>query len=1017
MVKEIKYGGYTATPSDYECPDGELAAAINLVPEENGMLKTIGSPKVSFTLPSGNNTEYGYQYRYAILFIHKAESYTHYIFGEERIYKGPRKRYYTILHWIDKEEFDSITDEQEIISVLRNSAHIIQHDFKHEENDKISVSAIGNTLLVKGGTDALMHYTIWRDGSYKYLGDHLPELYLSFGLRGKGNRTTKYLEEGVLSDSMEIGLYTTGVNRCVYYGENNVAIGSNDNWNLITTNVLGVVNALVQEASDNGHFTQPFFVRYALRLYDGTLAMHSAPILMNPCTTDNPIVFIKSFDIDDNNTITKLKCGFFSIEAALDCKYIPGISDDDLLNNWKDIITSVDVFITPQIYTYDQSGMVYGIKDVDAFESTFIGARVNNLAQKPEGYTSPGRFSRVNENEENTDNSPYCQYKYKHLCITEVRGLTNSMPNFVFELPQFTEEKRINNMKGERASSFYFLTSIKLEDLPREHRKEIVLDKAYLSALTSREKMTDDYQTHDHIIPNRIFDYNNRLNVSGITRKLYNGYPLCSMLAYCNSKYNFTYTTTTGGSRPNGRTVTRADYEYIGHNAKYKVIVYLNKDGRECRVVSDLSSVTAAPLLQNILSDNDSNGNTVGESWGCYFYYPDKDAYKMEIIHYNNGNNAEMYHDDGDTYEVFLKQHDFLNGAFAFVDYNTIKIKSKTYQNDLPAAVNNIISLLNKMYTTEADNPFVFSTTNINTIGTGEILGISTAAKALSQGQFGQFPLYAFTTEGVWALEVAEDGTFKVKQPITRDVCINSDSITQLDNAVLFCTDRGIMLLSGSNSICISDSLDAEALFNAADLPKLADVAGSITGTTSSAVSFKEFVKQAKMLYDYTHQRIIVYNANYAYAYVYSLKSKQWGMMESDITDGLNSYPECLAITKENGIVNISDEEERKENTENATSLLITRPLKLDEPDVLKTISTVIQRGKFRKGHVQSILYGSRDLFSWVPVWSSKDHVMTRFRGTPYKYFRIALLCNLEQDESIFGCTIEYERRFVNKLR
>lgn len=33
MVTEIKYNGYNTKPSDYECADGDLAAAINLIPE------------------------------------------------------------------------------------------------------------------------------------------------------------------------------------------------------------------------------------------------------------------------------------------------------------------------------------------------------------------------------------------------------------------------------------------------------------------------------------------------------------------------------------------------------------------------------------------------------------------------------------------------------------------------------------------------------------------------------------------------------------------------------------------------------------------------------------------------------------------------------------------------------------------------------------------------------------------------------------------------------------------------
>lgn len=43
MTKDIKYSGYTAVPSDYECADGELAASLNLI-NENGALHNISQP-------------------------------------------------------------------------------------------------------------------------------------------------------------------------------------------------------------------------------------------------------------------------------------------------------------------------------------------------------------------------------------------------------------------------------------------------------------------------------------------------------------------------------------------------------------------------------------------------------------------------------------------------------------------------------------------------------------------------------------------------------------------------------------------------------------------------------------------------------------------------------------------------------------------------------------------------------------------------------------------------------------
>lgn len=137
-----------------------------------------------------------------------------------------------------------------------------------------------------------------------------------------------------------------------------------------------------------------------------------------------------------------------------------------------------------------------------------------------------------------------------------------------------------------------------------------------------------------------------------------------------------------------------------------------------------------------------------------------------------------------------------------------------------------------------------------------------------------------------------------------------------------------------------------------------------------------------------------------------------WGMKYSTIDYNINSYPEALAVTNDGKMVNFAETD-----GEAVGGLLVTRPLKLDAADVLKTVDTIIQRGNFRKGHVQSVVYGSRDLYNWSLVWSSKDHFLRGFRGTPYKYFRIALLCNLAEDESIYGATVQYDTRKTNQPR
>ena len=230
------------------------------------------------------------------------------------------------------------------------------------------------------------------------------------------------------------------------------------------------------------------------------------------------------------------------------------------------------------------------------------------------------------------------------------------------------------------------------------------------------------------------------------------------------------------------------------------------------------------------------------------------------------------------------------------------------------------------------------------------------------------------------------------------------------------------MLISGSETVCLTESINSRDLFALSDLPAADKLVGifnglageqeSITLENSSLLPFREFLAGCRMIYDYTGQRILVYNPSVSYAYVYSLKSKAWGMIHSDITDNVNAYPDALAMVSGNKLANFSLSE-----AERITALVVTRPFKLGHPNVLKTIDTIIQRGYFQHGHVAQVLYGSRNLFDWHIVWSSTDKYLQGFRGTPYKYFRLALICKLDKAESVYGCTVQSTPRLTNKPR
>ena len=317
----------------------------------------------------------------------------------------------------------------------------------------------------------------------------------------------------------------------------------------------------------------------------------------------------------------------------------------------------------------------------------------------------------------------------------------------------------------------------------------------------------------------------------------------------------------------------------------------------------------------------------------------------------------------------------------------------------------------------EADNPLVFPAKNSVQVGSSVISALAANTRPISEGQFGEAPLYAFTDEGVWVLMLGEEGTYVARQPANREICSNPNGILQIDDAVLYPTNRGIMMQQGRNSICITDQLDG-CPFNFMEMKYAKQIIA--TNQTEpgeiSYIRFKDYLKSADMIYDYYNNRIIVFNPNQAYAYVYSLKSKMWGTMKNVFNKRVNIYPESYATNKEGKILNVYVEEPYS----NTPYFLCSRPLTISDKEVYKTIFTCIARGYFRKGtngKCAIVLYGSNNLFDWYLIKTSINEYLRGIAGSPYKYFRVALIGNLATNESISGLSAEFQERLQNKLR
>lgn len=934
MNKDVKYNGYSAVPSDYECQDGELAMSLNLL-NEDGTIKPLCSPAKILSAATGQQP----------LLKHHVPGQDNWI-----ILSGDRKQNFS-LYWFRE------------LPTTEDTSAASQITFKETLTNLIDIAIVGNTICI--ATNQGIHYILWKDGNYKHLGSRPPFIPVKLGAYKVGNlndsTSTSYDTVPRWTWVNYSGAYTSGANKP------NVSRKDEDKqfWAGVSNQAYGLLlNSVAENVSSKGCFYQPFFVRYAYRLYDGSYSWHSSPILILP-TIKLPKIKITCSTYGD--------CGM-TVTCTLDMPYF-GLAyrilgDTESLKDWSDIVTGIDIFISQPLYLFDQS------KDLDfptyeyyLFANHGVTAGVSSGASGHRGRGDTSDATITDGSSESSSTSIFVGHYADTITGNYVDRYLDDFSYYdsrTLVCGLYPSDNFLDRIKNEYL--FYHIASIDVDDIASmSAMARLPLKKTDLTEINTLQSLEDDYNSHAKILPTFLHSYNGRLNMSGIS--------ICPAQPFNFSAY-----------AEEATKVGTGDTETMIPTTAVEVVrVYSRINGVKC--VAEYS----LPLVNQ--QTNYPEWYPFANNCPRFIYHPDASAYRMEVL--QNGVVKHSFN---------LVSHAHLNGAYWFGGLQP----TPTFATDNVSDTNlpTTVEVANKIYTSEVNNPFVFLAKNIVTIGCGKILGINSAAKALSQGQFGQFPLYAFTDEGVWALEVSATGAYSARQPITRDVCINRNSITQIDSAVLFATDRGIMLLSGSQSQCISDIINTDY---PCDVTLLAG--SNKFGHDTQLSPFINFIADCGIVYDYVHQRLIIYNAAADYSYVYSMKSQKWSIMDCDIVAHIPAYPEALAFNDSNKVVDYGIDGNV------LSGLLVTRPLKLGLQDIHKTIDTIIQRGNFAKGNVKSVLYGSRDLINWHLVWSSKDHYLRGFRGTPYKYFRIALLCNLAPGESIYGASVQFTPRLTNQPR
>lgn len=306
------------------------------------------------------------------------------------------------------------------------------------------------------------------------------------------------------------------------------------------------------------------------------------------------------------------------------------------------------------------------------------------------------------------------------------------------------------------------------------------------------------------------------------------------------------------------------------------------------------------------------------------------------------------------------------------------------------------IKVSNRIQVSETNNPLVNPFERSYRIGSlsNEIIAINSAAIEMSDAKFGEFPLYVFTTEGIYAMQSGTESLYSAVIPIAKDVAINPNTLA-VNGAVLFFTDKGLHMLSQNGVQLISAGLHEDNN----RIPEWM--------YTCRMVHLPEYNEVMCLLMDGDETT--------GKAYVFSLDNNYWS--ERDVPQGevLNNF-EVIDMESIHNLVN-EGESVVKEIT------LETRPIKLGANKELKRLETLAVRFEADKDEsLEVTIKGSIDGVEYKDLRkvsaSTNTDVLIRRTPASVKYLKFVVKCsNLQSSIRLIRFDTEHYLRFVRKMR
>jgi hypothetical protein len=342
-----------------------------------------------------------------------------------------------------------------------------------------------------------------------------------------------------------------------------------------------------------------------------------------------------------------------------------------------------------------------------------------------------------------------------------------------------------------------------------------------------------------------------------------------------------------------------------------------------------------------------------------------------------------------------------------------------------------------RVQATEFQNPFYYPAANSYRVD-GFVLGMATNAIPLGSSQFGQYPIFVFTTKGIWAFNIG-NGEILIDSitPLSGTICMNRRTILGIDGGVIFMSNEGLMIISGKNPMSISElvaGIPESPLRELGAYQKIMDDPNTYRPVVyQDEVTFEAYADGANIAFvtintqNGVEKEIIVSNSDYDYSYVYSIITKTWHRITSSWDSFLHDFPYTYGVKYEAPYYNLYDLTEEQTDPDHEKPIMIhleTRPIRYGEEISHKKLSRSMIYGYINPAEENPFtfyLFGSvndRDWFvqSASLTISPGEKVTMGRTGFSSRKFIFVLGGYVYADSYISGLISDMEKKYNLKL-